>query len=123
MRSHPGKDYALWLDYSGNFLRFWDDWDNLYNNGVQDLDYTERPKKEPSKEKKEKAKCPVCKELWMGGDTCHHCGWKRPNNHEMVSTPGELVEFEEPKKKKEWTMEEKQDFYSQLLDYVSQSRS
>lgn len=118
MRSFPGKEFALWLDHSGNFLRFWDDWHYLYHNGVKTLDYTEKPKKEPDKKKKEKAKCPVCQALWMGGDTCYECGWIRPNNHEMISTPGELIEFTPVNKTKKYSQEEKQDWYSQILDYA-----
>ena len=34
MRTHPGKEYGLWLDHSGNFIRFKDDWDSLYEEGV-----------------------------------------------------------------------------------------
>jgi superfamily II DNA or RNA helicase len=29
MRTHDGKDFALWLDHSGNYLRFRSDWDDL----------------------------------------------------------------------------------------------
>ena len=49
MRSHPGKEFGLWLDHSGNYLRFRDDWDDVFENGVQKLDDgREKPKKEPS---------------------------------------------------------------------------
>jgi DNA repair protein RadD len=33
MRSYPEKDFALWLDHSGNYLRFQEDWDELYHDG------------------------------------------------------------------------------------------
>ena len=32
------KQFALWLDHSGNYLRFRDDWENVYENGVNELD-------------------------------------------------------------------------------------
>ena len=38
MRSHPDKEFGLWLDHSGNYLRFNDDWEELYADGVKTLD-------------------------------------------------------------------------------------
>ena len=38
MRSYPGKEFALWLDHSGNYLRFQEDWEDVYANGVSELD-------------------------------------------------------------------------------------
>ena len=37
MRSYPDKDFAVWLDHSGNYIRFMEDWDDVYSNGVSDL--------------------------------------------------------------------------------------
>lgn len=76
MRPHEGKEFATWLDHSGNFLRFKDQWDELYSGGVTELDdNAERTKKEPTKEDKERAKCPRCGALVVGNsDTCAHCG-------------------------------------------------
>ena len=50
MRSSPGKSFSLWLDHSGNYLRFRDDWEDLYHNGVHVLDDgKEKPKKSQHK--------------------------------------------------------------------------
>ena len=38
MRSHPSKEFGVWLDHSGNYLRFRDDWDEVYEEGVKKLD-------------------------------------------------------------------------------------
>jgi superfamily II DNA or RNA helicase len=49
MRPHEGKEFGLWLDHSGNFLRFRGDWDRLYTVGVQTLEKEgEKAKKEPT---------------------------------------------------------------------------
>ena len=54
MRSHPDKEFAVWLDHSGNYLRFREDWDEVYSNGVHELlEGREKPKKEPTQKEKE----------------------------------------------------------------------
>ena len=65
MRSHPGKDFGVWLDHSGNFLRFRDDWDKIFYEGVTELkEGGEKAKKEPTEKEKKEAVCPACKVLW-----------------------------------------------------------
>ena len=76
MRTHRAKEQAIWLDHSGNYLRFRDQWDNLCANGVQELDDgAEKPKPEPSDKEKTAAKCPRCfGAVASTSDTCAHCG-------------------------------------------------
>lgn len=95
MRSHPGKDFALWLDHSGNYLRFRDDWDDVYENGVTELDDgKEKSKKEPTEVEKKEAKCPKCSHLWpSGSDTCPGCGHVRERRNSVSSVPGEMQEL------------------------------
>jgi DNA repair protein RadD len=53
MRGHDGKDFAVWLDHSGNYLRFRDDWDQVFEEGVEVLDDgKEKAKKEPTEKVK-----------------------------------------------------------------------
>lgn len=115
MRSHPSKEFGLWLDHSGNYLRFREEWDEVYENGCGDLDDgKEKPKKEPTKSEKEAAKCPRCGSLWGNSDICSHCGFVRQKRSTVVDTPGEMVELEG----KSVTMVDKQKFYSELLFMV-----
>lgn len=95
MRSHPGKEFALWLDHSGNYLRFRDDWEEVYENGVKELDDgKEKAKKEPTAKEKEDAKCPKCSRLWpSGSDTCPSCGFVRMRRNEVTSVPGAMEEL------------------------------
>jgi len=66
MRSHPDKEFAVWLDHSGNYLRFREDWDEVYSNGVHELlEGREKPKKEPTQKEKEAHKCPSCGSFWI----------------------------------------------------------
>ena len=95
MRSHPGKEFALWLDHSGNYLRFRDDWDEVYEGGIHSLDDgREKAKKEPTKKEKEAAKCPKCSSLWPGNsDTCPCCGHVRLRQSLIESVPGQMEEL------------------------------
>ena len=119
MRPYEGKSFALWLDNSGNYLRFRDQWEDLYENGVSKLDDgAEKAKKEPTDKEKEAAKCPVCGHLWPGGsDTCLHCGHVRPRRNEVMDIPGEMVELDGASKKQLYTSEFREQFYKELIGY------
>lgn len=114
MRQHPDKEFALWLDHSGNYLRFQDDWDELYENGVKTLkNEGEKAKREPSEKKKKESKCPVCEHLWpKGTDTCPNCGHIRQKRNEVHAVSGHLEELVAGVKVRK---DDKQDFYSQLV--------
>ena len=116
MRAFPGKEFAAWLDHSGNYLRFRDQWDTLYADGVQELDDgTEKPKPEPTEYEKKKAICPACGALWPGdSDTCFHCGHVRARINNVVEVPGQLLELEHTKSEK-YDAATKQRWYSELL--------
>jgi superfamily II DNA or RNA helicase len=119
MRAHEGKESAIWLDHSGNFLRFRDQWESLYSGGVEELDdETEKSKKEPTAKDKEAAKCPACGALWPGNsDVCSHCGMVRIRRNDVASVPGEMEELGEKTVKEKFTSEYKESFYQQLLGY------
>ena len=121
MRSHPGKEFALWLCHSGNYLRFLEDWEDVYANGVNEIDEgKEKPRKEKTPAEKEAAKCPRCSAFWPGrSDTCACCGFARPRRNEVTETPGELQELMQGANTKDRAV--KQDWYSQLLT-IAQDR-
>lgn len=94
MRPHADKSDAIWIDHSGNFLRFMDDWEDLYHNGVQKLDDgKEKAKPEPTEKEKEAAKCSNCGQLWGPLDACQHCGHIRPRRNTVIAVPGEMTEI------------------------------
>jgi superfamily II DNA or RNA helicase len=120
-RIHPGKELCVIQDNSGNWLRFADDWDKLYHDGVQELGQGQdaKPKKEPTQEQKDASKCPKCSVVWAGGDTCLNCGHVRVKRNEVVAVAGEMVEIGATKRKADQhTPEYKQEFYAQLLGYA-----
>lgn len=116
MRPCYGKEFALWLDHSGNYLRFKEDWEDLYQSGVEQLDDgKEKPKKEPTKEEKEAAKCPKCSHLWPPkSDVCACCGHVRERKNDVQVKPGELIELGNTMKD---DADEKRAFYQELLGY------
>lgn len=121
MRPHHEKESAIWLCHSGNFLRFRDQWDELYGSGVDALDDTfEKAKKEPTDIEKAKAKCPMCGALWPGNsDTCAHCGMVRVRKNEVVSVAGEMLELTATKAEK-YSSEFKEGWYQSMLGLLRQ---
>jgi DNA repair protein RadD len=111
MRGHPNKQFAVWLDHSGNYIRFQEEWDEVYNDGVTKLeDGKEKAKKEKTEGEKEAAKCPKCGHLWASGsDTCLHCGYTREKRSMVESVPGQMEELATGGKH---SKEDKQSWYS-----------
>lgn len=95
MRGYPGKEFAVWLDHSGNYLRFREDWDSIFDGGVTELDDAkEKARKEKTQKEKEAAKCPKCGALWPGNsDTCLHCGHVRQRKSQVAAVPGQMEEL------------------------------
>ena len=121
MRPHPEKEFALWLDHSGNYLRFRDDWDRVSEIGVQELneEKVEKTKREPSKREKHEAKCPKCSYLWTPKALhCESCGYERPVN-QFEAIAGEMYEIQMNTK---ISMLDKQTFYSELL-YIAHEKN
>ena len=124
MRPHESKDAAIWLDHSGNFLRFKDQWDALYSGGVDVLDDdTEKSKAEPSDKEKEAAKCPKCGALWpFNSDICTFCGMVRERKNSVVAVPGEMSEITcQVEKKEKYSSEFKEQWYQGLIDYLAEN--
>jgi superfamily II DNA or RNA helicase len=95
MRGAEGKEFAVWLDHAGNYIRFRKDWDEIYEHGVSELDDgKEKAKKEPTEKEKKDSKCPVCEALWpKGSDTCANCGHVIERKNKVASVPGVLEEL------------------------------
>jgi superfamily II DNA or RNA helicase len=112
MRGCEGKEFAVWLDHSGNYLRFREDWEEVFEQGVDELDEgKEKAKKEPSDKVKEDSKCPKCQALWpRGSDTCYNCGHVKEKKNQVIAVQGEMVELTGTV-----TRESKQDFWNQMV--------
>jgi len=112
MRGYEGKEFAIWLDHSGNYLRFREDWEEVFEQGVGELDEgKEKAKKEPSERIKADSKCPVCSALWpANSDTCYNCGHVRERRNKVVAVDGEMVELSGMASR-----ESKQSFWNQMV--------
>jgi len=114
MRPYPNKEFALWLDHSGNYLRFRKDWDEVFDIGVSKLDEkVEKAKKEPTEKEKKESKCPACGYLWPArADICPSCGHVRLRKNDVLPVAGILEELVSTNK---GTRDDKQVFYSELI--------
>jgi superfamily II DNA or RNA helicase len=116
MRPFEGKKYGVWLDHSGNYLRFRADWEKLFTEGVTELTKDgEKAKKEPDEKEKKESKCPVCEALWtFSSNICGSCGYIKPIKS-VASVAGELHELAGEGDR---MRAEQQSFYSELLFYA-----
>jgi superfamily II DNA or RNA helicase len=112
---------GLLVHNSGNYLRFQDDWDEIYEDGVKTLDDKgEKAKKEPTEKKKKESKCPMCSALWpKNSDTCSACGHVRQKRNQVEAVAGVMEELVAGKKPKR---DDKQMFYSELM-YIANVHS
>jgi superfamily II DNA or RNA helicase len=109
-RPHPEKKFCVLQDHAGNWLRFIEDWDQIYEEGTKELesDKDTKTRKEKTKDQKEQAKCPKCSALWpVGSDTCTNCGHTRQRRSLMSEMPGIIEELSAKAKK-----DDKQAFWS-----------
>ena len=120
IRRHPGKEFALWLDHSGNYLRFQEDWEQVYADGPGELDDgREKAKPEPTEREKKAAVCPKCSAVFPASqDVCSHCGFTRMRHNGVVVLPGELQEIA---KRERVDQGDRQKFYSELI-HIAESR-
>lgn len=80
LRSSPGTEKfdCYLLDFSGNIIRFADDFSDIFYNGLDQLDMGEKLDKTIRKdEEKEPAKCPKCG-YTPCGKKCVQCGFEKP---------------------------------------------
>lgn len=120
MRPHPGKEFALWLDHSGNYLRFREDWEDIYSEGPGPMDDgREKAKPEPTEREKKASVCPSCGAVFPPNlDTCAHCGYVRQRHNGVVVLPGEM---EELARRERAEKVDKQRWYSELL-WIAEQR-
>jgi DNA repair protein RadD len=96
LRSSPatGKKDCILLDHSGNIVRFGQDFEQVFFNGVESLDMGEKldrtVRKEP--EQYEAKACPSCGHKPFG-KRCMACGFEKPAPARESAEAGEMVEI------------------------------
>ena len=122
MRAYPGKEYGLWLDHSGNVIRFHADVEDVFENGIHELDdgkREERAKKEPSEEEREVLRCSGCGfVLAAHHEKCPSCGKERKRRSLTDQVPGEMVEVDGNKLNQKTSWPEKVAFIGSLRRYA-----
>jgi superfamily II DNA or RNA helicase len=90
-----GKQNCLVLDHSGNMARFWQECEEFFDFGIDELDdgkpkkkAAEKPKKEP-----EPVKCPQCRAIHKPMPFCPCCGHEYPKKAAVQHVPGTLKEL------------------------------
>jgi superfamily II DNA or RNA helicase len=115
LRTAPGKDHALILDHSDTTMRlgFVTDIFHDHLNDGKDKPKVERKAPLPKE-------CPQCENL-KTTKVCPNCGFEsKPPVSQLKEDDRDLVEITAGGKrsaKRVWSMEEKTDFYAQLLGY------
>lgn len=129
LRSSPGKEFALWLDHSGNLHRFWLDQCDLFANGVHSLEDTklaDRPREEPPERVIEQIMCQKCKHMMPPKvSICPSCGHERPRRQTVEMGAGEMaeLEYDESGKKLPKYLLRRNDVWSQLKWLSMEMRS
>lgn len=109
---------GLLVHNSGNFLRFRNDWDRVFYEGVTELkdSAVEKTKKEPTDKEKKEAVCPACKVLWTFPDNkCGACGFIKAQKTHVDMVNGELLELVASNKQ---AVASNRHFYSELVYYA-----
>lgn len=99
LRIHHEKEICTILDLAGNTLRFWEDMNDFFENGIHELDMgIKKPKEEKKLEKKDKkpVKCPKCFHVHNPMPFCPSCGHKYEKKNEVEVFDGELKELGSP---------------------------
>ena len=89
LRSHPGKENCLLLDFSGNIIRFAADYSEIFFNGLDALDAGEKLDSSVRKEPEEKTAkaCPACGNQPFCG-RCMSCGFEAQKESLIASEIG-----------------------------------
>lgn len=125
MRSSPGKDFGLWLDHSGNCLRFMADTAEIFEAGCSTLDdgkREEKARKEPTEKERNEIRC-SCGYVMLGFEkVCPGCGKERKRTAVVEALPGHMHEVEMGGKKanRETSWPAKAAFYAGLKTYANE---
>lgn len=94
MRSHPDKEFGLWLDHSGNYLRFRDDWDDVFETACRSWTMAARSqKRNPARRRRRPPSAPSALHSGLRNyDTCPNCGHVRMRRNDVEAVPGYMEE-------------------------------
>lgn len=118
LRSSPdtGKEDCILLDFSGNIIRFADDFSEIFFKGLDALDVGEKLDAAIRRddEDKEPSKCPSCG-FSPCGKRCISCGHERKRPNLIEHQPGELLEVRIGTQK---LADDRKHLYEQICTYT-----
>jgi DNA repair protein RadD len=123
LRSSPdtGKTECILLDFSGNIIRFREDFEAIYFNGLEALDHGEELDKTIREDKEDGEKspceCPECGSVPFF-KRCMSCGYERKITNLIEHLPGAMQEI---KLGKHHAADNEFDLYKQLCTLARQS--
>jgi superfamily II DNA or RNA helicase len=121
MRAAPGKTFGLWLDHSGNAIRFAQDTTDIFENGCSELDDGRREAKarrEPTAKEKESIRC-SCGYVMLAWQTkCPGCGRERKRHAIIEALPGQMVELYGKAANSKYSWDQKQAFIAGLKSHA-----
>jgi len=121
LRSSPetGKKDCFLLDFSGNIVRFFEDFNDIYFNGLEKLDDGEKlDKKIRVKEEFELFGCPRCGYKPFH-KRCMSCGFERVSKQMTEAVPGHMQEiFIGEGRNKKKLANSAQDLWNQVCTYA-----
>ena len=110
-----GKEDCILLDFSGNIVRFLEDFENFYHNGVDSLDDGEKLDREIRKdEDREVRSCPKCGHSPFARK-CTKCGHESERKSLVPELPGQMSEIKIGGK---LAASNNADLWAQLATYV-----
>lgn len=112
-----GKVDAILLDFSGNIVRFQQDYEDIFFNGLDKLDDGEKLDKEVRQDKEDDGLkgCPSCG-FKPFKKRCMACGFEMQKPNEVAHLPGEMQEIMIGKKK---IANDKIDLWQQACAYAA----
>lgn len=123
MRAAPGKEFGLWLDHSGNVMRFYADVEDVFQNGLSALDdgkLEEKARREPTEKEREEIRCSCGHLLFAQDKRCPGCGKERTRRTLVDQVPGQMVEIDGNKLNKATSWDDKRRFIAGLRAYAAE---
>jgi superfamily II DNA or RNA helicase len=109
-----GKKDCLILDHAGNMARFWQDTEDFFDNGLDQLDDgNPKKKKAAAKREPEPVKCPTCRAVHKPAPFCPSCGHQYPARRTVQHEAGSLKELIASGDRKRLTV----DLWPQIVAY------
>lgn len=118
LRCSPGKLECVLLDFSGNVVRFADDFADLYFNGLASLDQGERLDKEVREDEEHEPKsCPSCG-FAPCGKRCIRCGFEPLRKSLVEHGSGVAEEIDILRAQVSRYAGDRRELYSMIATYV-----